>query len=76
MADSKTATGIRVVVALVTIQTAILLAGIPWAYTMHGCMVRVQTTLTAIANDHDTIHTLTERVLWLEITAGKDTSSK
>lgn len=62
----------RVMIGLISVQTAILLGGIPWAYVVQGRLTRVETALNAMipaarlvsAHDHEA---LASRVVRLEV---------
>ncbi len=64
----------RVLVGLISVQTLILLAALPWGYTVHGRLARVETSVLGmvpsaqLATDEEQ-DALRDRVVRLEVLA-------
>ena len=58
---------IEALFGLIAIQTTIMVAAIPWAYSVHGRIIQVESKLTANLMQADSVKTLETRVLTLEL---------
>jgi hypothetical protein len=59
-------TALTLLTALMGVATAILLAGIPWAYGIHGRLMKIETTLSDHLAGSQSLPTLEHRVTRLE----------
>jgi hypothetical protein len=60
-------TSITLLTSLVSIGVAILLAGIPWAYTIHGRLTTIEACLSHHLRQAERVDGLHDRVARLEI---------
>ena len=58
---------ITLLTSLVSIGVIILLAGIPWAYTIHGRLATIEASLQHDPRIADRLDTLVERLTRLEL---------
>lgn len=68
MTDGKNGLMTRVTISLLGIQTIILLAGIPWAFRVHGSVTAISATLATMPNQTEYTDLL-QRVTVLETRA-------
>jgi hypothetical protein len=62
-----TETAVTLVCGLLGVQTTILIAAIPWAYSMHGRVTRIEASAATAANLGDRVSSLESRLLRLEV---------
>ena len=62
-----TETAVTLVCGLLGVQTTILIAAIPWAYSMHGRVTRIEASTATAANLGDRVSSLESRLLRLEV---------
>ena len=65
MPDSKPKNGMRLITTLMGTQTAILLAGIPWAFNVHGTVSAIKEKVGMLPQ-HTEYSDLLQRVSRLE----------
>ena len=63
---------ITLLTSLVSIGVVILLAGIPWAYTIHGRLTMIETNLSQHMRLTDRVDGLLDRLTRLELAARRD----
>lgn len=60
-------TSITLLTSLVSIGVVILLAGIPWAYGIHGRLTKMETNLQNVLRHADRLDDVRQRVTRLEM---------
>ena len=60
-------TTVSVLTSLVAVGVSVLLAGIPWAYSVHGRLATIETSLRDAVAALARLHELEQRVLRLEM---------
>lgn len=65
-----------VLTSLVGVGVSVLLAGIPWAYSMHGRLTRIEATLAAHLSRLNVLNDLELRVARLEFLADPETNQE
>ena len=58
---------ITIVCGLLGVQTTILIAAIPWAYSMHGRVTRIEASAATAADLGDRVSSMESRLLRLEV---------
>ena len=58
---------VSLVCGLLGVQTTILIAAIPWAYSMHGRVTRIEATAGLAAGLGERVSSLESRVLRIEV---------
>jgi hypothetical protein len=66
---------ITLLTSLVSIGVVILLAGIPWAYTIHGRLTTIETSLSQHLRLTERVDSLVDRLTRLELAVRRDESS-
>lgn len=56
----------KLLIGILSLLSTILLSGIPWAYSVHGRLTQIETTLNAMKEDRKTVGILWDKVLKLE----------
>ena len=54
-------------VGLLSVGVAILMAGIPWAYTVHGRLTEIETLLRYRTKEHELINEMDKRLIHVEL---------
>ena len=62
-----TETAVTLVCGLLGVQTTILIAAIPWAYSMHGRVTRIEASAATAADLGDRVSSMESRLLRLEV---------
>jgi hypothetical protein len=62
-----TETAVTLVCGLLGVQTTILIAAIPWAYSMHGRVTRIEASAATAANLGERVGSLESRILRVEV---------
>ena len=58
---------VTLVCGLLGVQTTILIAAIPWAYSMHGRVTRIEASAATAADLIDRVSSLESRLLRIEV---------
>ena len=58
---------VSLVCGLLGVQTTILIAAIPWAYSMHGRVTRIEASAATAADLIDRVSSLESRLLRIEV---------
>ncbi len=58
---------VTLVCGLPGVQTTILIAAIPWPYSMHGRITRIEASAATAANPGDRVSSLESRLLRLDV---------
>jgi len=62
-----TETAMTLVCGLLGVQTTILIAAVPWAYSMHGRVTRIEASAATAADLGDRVSSMESRLLRLEV---------
>jgi thiamine pyrophosphate-dependent acetolactate synthase large subunit-like protein len=58
---------VTLVCGMLGVQTTILIAAIPWAYSMHGRVTRIEASAATAADLIDRVSSLESRLLRIEV---------
>ena len=54
-------------VCLLSVGVAILTAGLPWAYSVHGRLTEIETLLRYRTKEHELINDMDKRLIYVEL---------